>query len=46
MTKSNINIGKFKAAEFKQAGFKSKTIARKLTKLLNTNTKRHENVVI
>jgi hypothetical protein len=29
MTKSNINISKIKAADFKQAGFKSKLIARK-----------------
>ena len=43
MTKSNVNIGKIKASDFKQAGFKSKTIARKFAQLLNINTKGHEN---
>ena len=43
MTKSNVNIGKIKAADFKQVGFKSKNIARKFAQLLNINTKGHEN---
>ena len=43
MTKSNVNIGNIKAAEFKQVGFKSKNIARKFAQLLNINTKGYEN---
>jgi hypothetical protein len=43
MTKSNINISKIKAADFKQAGFKSKLIARKFAQLLNIKTKGYEN---
>ena len=44
MTKSNVNIGKIKAADFKQVGFKSKNRARKFAQLLNINTKGYENV--
>ena len=43
MTKSNVNIGNIKAAEFKQVDFKSNNIARKFAQLLNINTKGHEN---
>ena len=42
MKNFNINISKIKAAEFKQAGFKSKITARKFAQLLNIKTKGHE----
>ena len=42
MTKSEVNFSKIKAAEFKQAGFKSKITARKFAQLLNIKTKGHE----
>ena len=43
MTKSTVNIGNIKAADFKKIGFKSKNIARKFAQLLNINTKGYEN---
>ena len=43
MTKSTVNIGNIKAADFKKIGFKSKAIASKFAQLLSIKTKGYEN---